>query len=69
MPSKADFIEWKQNLVTQAVMDGFRQRIQELEIILGKSAGLDSLEDRYKAGAIAAYQDILYIEFEETQDE
>lgn len=46
-------------------MDGFRQRIQELEIILGKSAGLDSLEDRYKAGAIAAYQDILYIEFEE----
>ena len=50
-------------------MDGFRQRIQEIEIMLGKSAGLDPLEDRYKVGAIAAYYDLIYIDFEETQDE
>lgn len=50
-------------------MDGFRQRIQEIEIMLGKSAGLDPLEDRYKVGAIAAYHDLIYIDFEETQDE
>lgn len=50
-------------------MDGFRQRIAQLETILGTRAGLDPLEDRYTVGAIAAYHDLLYIEFEETQDE
>lgn len=49
-------------------MDGFRQRIRELETQLGVQAGIDSLEDRYKAGAIAAYHDLIYVEFEEPQE-
>ena len=50
-------------------MAGFRERIRELEAILSVQAGIDPLEDRYKTGAIAAYHDLLYIEFEESQDE
>lgn len=50
-------------------MDGFRQRIQEIEITLGKSAGVNSLQDRFHVGAIAAYHDLIYIDFEESQDE
>lgn len=50
-------------------MDGFRQRIRQLEVTLGVGAGTDPLQDRYHVGAIAAYHDLLYIEFEETQDE
>ena len=50
-------------------MNGFRQRIRELETQLGVQAGVDSLDDRYKAGAIAAYHDLIYIDFEESQDE
>lgn len=51
------------------MIEGFKQRIQELEILLGKSAGIDPLEDRFKVGAIAAYHDLIYISVEETQDE
>lgn len=69
MATKADFIDWRNNQVTKEVMDGFRQRIQELEITLGKSAGVDPLQDRFHVGAIAAYHDLIYIDFEETQDE
>lgn len=32
---------------------------------LGNTAGIDPLEDRRKAGAIAAYADMINIEFDE----
>ena len=64
--SKDDFQFWKQSEVTKAVMSGFRERIRELEIQLGGSAGVDPLQDRYVVGAISAYTDILNIDVEET---
>ena len=50
-------------------MAGFEDRISDLEALLGSSAGIDPLEDRFRVGAIAAYRDILNISVEETLDE
>ena len=47
-------------------MHGFRERIRELEQMLGASAGVDPLQDRFTVGAISAYSDILNIDVEET---
>jgi len=45
-------------------MFGFRERIQALQEILATSAGVDPLQDRFYVGAIAAYNDLLNIDFE-----
>lgn len=50
-------------------MDGFRQNITDLKEQLAQSAGIDPLSDRFKAGAIQAYTDILNITLEEVIDE
>jgi len=50
-------------------MEGFEQRIRDLESQLGASAGVDPLEDRFRVGAIAAYRDILDITVEETRND
>lgn len=63
--TKSEFLEWKDHIVTREVMRGFHERIKQLEYELGQAAGLNSLDDRYKAGAIAAYSDILNVEHED----
>lgn len=50
-------------------MEGFRQNISDLKDELAQSAGIDPLSDRFKSGAIQAYNDILNITIEEIEDE
>lgn len=50
-------------------MDGFRERIEAMKEQLAQSAGIDPLTDRWTAGAIQAYSDILNITVDEVLDE
>lgn len=45
-------------------MTEIQNRIKAIQEDLGNTAGNDSLYDRFRAGAISAYSDILNIEYE-----
>lgn len=57
--------EWKSFSITQEIMAEFKRRQAFLKEQLADQAGKDPLEDRWKAGVIAAYQDIIDIELDE----
>jgi hypothetical protein len=56
--------DWKNLDVTQVILGEFKIRQQSLKDQLATSAGLDPLADRWKAGAIAAYEDVLNIDMD-----
>jgi hypothetical protein len=60
--------EWKSLEITQVIMSELKLRQAQLRLELGQSAGIDPLDDRHKAGVIAAYEDILNIELEESHN-
>lgn len=66
--TKDSFRDWKSNPVTKAVFAEIHNMIHESQERLGNSAGLDPLNDRYISGAIAAYRDLLNIDFSEVRD-
>lgn len=60
--------DWKRLEITQVIMAEFKRRLEYTKEELAKDAGREPLMDRYRVGAIAAYQDFLDIELdEETQ--
>lgn len=63
--TKDSFRDWKANPVTKAVMNELYNRILLVREDLGNTAGIEPLEDRRKTGAIAAYGDMINIEFDE----
>lgn len=63
--TKESFRDWKSNPVTKAVFNDLFDRIQRIREDLGNTAGIDPLMDRYKAGAINAYSDMINIEYDE----
>ena len=65
MVSKEEFIDWKKSSITEAVFQGVAERIKEGMIELSHTAGEDSGMDRFKCGMLAAYRNILNIEFED----
>lgn len=67
--TKESFRDWKSNPVTKAVMSTIEDRIRNIEVELGMSAGQEPLSDRFKSGAICGYRDLVNITFEETQDD
>jgi hypothetical protein len=66
--TKDSFRDWKANPVTKAVFVELSERIQNIRADLGNTAGLDPIGDRYRAGAIQAYMDILNIDFDEVKN-
>ena len=65
--NKEDFVNWKSSPVTREVFKSLEHKIEELSDDLSQIAGRDPLEDRFKAGAIAGYRDLLLIDFEDTK--
>jgi len=63
--SKDDFLDWINNPVTQAVMYGIQERIQEAKGTLAGTAGINPLEDRYICGMIRAFGEVLTIEVDD----
>lgn len=69
MTTKSEFVDWKRHPVTQEVFAMMMYRAREMEEILGSSAGLNSLEDRFKVGYIAACRDLFLADFDDTPEE
>lgn len=65
--TKNDFIDWKSNPVTKAVMNELDARIQAVAGLLADSAGLDSLNDRFRVGYIQAYRDTIAITIDDVE--
>lgn len=61
-------MDWKQHPITQEVLNTIKIRIRDLESELGISAGVDSLHDRFKVGAIAAYKDFYFLDMESKEE-
>lgn len=66
--NKESFRDWKANPVTKAVFNELYNRILAVREDLGNTAGIDPLEDRRKAGAIAAYGDMINVEYDEVSN-
>jgi len=62
--NKADFIDWKRHPVTQVIFSQLNQRINDLQAMLGDSAGVNPVQDSQFVGAIKAYKDMVNIEYE-----
>jgi hypothetical protein len=60
--------DWKSMSITQTIMEEFKRRQQGLKDELTTSAGIDPASDRYKVGAIAAYEDLLNIDLDITEE-
>ncbi|CAB4132731.1 hypothetical protein UFOVP248_77 [uncultured Caudovirales phage] len=62
--NKSDFIDWKRHPVTQVIFSQLNQRIDDLQVMLGDSAGVNPVQDSQFVGAIKAYKDMVNIEYE-----
>lgn len=62
--NKSDFIDWKRHPVTQVIFSQLNQRINDLQAMLGDSAGVNPVQDSQFVGAIKAYKDMVNIEYE-----
>ncbi len=68
MSLKQDFLDWKSHPVTKRVFEGLKEQEALLLEQLAQSAGIDSSEDRYRAGYIAALRDVYLIRLEDEGD-
>ena len=66
--TKSEFIDWKKHPVTKEVMSILTDRVAQLQYELGFSAGILPSEDRFKCGAIGAYNDMIQIEVDTKED-
>jgi len=65
--TKAEFLEWKAHPITKKVFEGIHIRIYDLQVELGATAGIDSIEDSRRSGAIRALYDVLETDFEDAE--
>lgn len=68
MSLKQDFLDWKSHPVTKRVFDGLKEQEALFVEQLAQSAGIDSNEDRFRAGYIAALRDVYLIRLEDEGD-
>lgn len=64
----SDFSDWKLHPITKRVFAGLQEQEGLLTEQLVVSAGVDSAEDRFKAGYIAALRDVYLIRLEDEGD-
>lgn len=62
--TKDEFIEWKSLNATKEVFKAIKERQDALKDELAYSAGVDSVNDSRRVGAIQAYQDLFDITYE-----
>lgn len=67
--TKEDWNDWKRHPVTEAFYDACLERIAEGKDILSTSAGVDSSQDNFMRGFIAAYREMLEFHVEDIVEE
>jgi hypothetical protein len=60
-----DWLDWRQQPVTQAFYEACIERIAESKEVLSISAGLDSTQDNFYRGFIQAYMEMLDFKVEQ----
>lgn len=65
----ADFYDWKRHPMTQIVIENLAKNVRDLKEALAEQAGKDPLEDRFRAGYIAAFNDIIRMDWEEPEEQ
>ncbi len=67
MVTKEEYLDWKNNPVTQALFSSIAARVNDGAKELAGSAGINPLDDRFKCGMIAAFQEVLVVELDELE--
>lgn len=62
--TRQEALDWKQHPITQKIFQVLQARIRECEELLGESAGVNPLQDRFYAGVIAAHKDVVRLDFD-----
>ncbi len=65
--TKSDFLDWKSNDVTKAFFEAAEIRVEDAKDILAGTAGLDSCNDNYFRGFIAAYKEMADFRIEDEE--
>lgn len=68
MSFKESFVLWKRDPITKAMFESMDQRLDLLKEELAVSAGIDPLQDRYRAGYIQAIRDFSDIDLVDKED-
>ena len=64
--TRSDFLDWKQDGRTQEIMRAIEAECFDISQVLARTAGVDSLQDRFNVGVITGMEKILQIDYEET---
>jgi hypothetical protein len=67
--SQSDFENWKADPITKAFFLAADIRIAECAELLSVTAGMDSVQDNYLRGFIAAYREIPAFRVEDTNND
>jgi hypothetical protein len=59
-----DFYDWKRHPMTTIVMSQLSSRVNELKEVLAHQAGKNPPQDCYHTGYIAAFNDLILMEYE-----
>lgn len=63
--TKEQFKEWKDSYVTQEFFKVLIDRVEEAKEVLSYSAGNSQLDDRFMAGMIHAFREVLIVDWED----
>lgn len=66
--TRDEFRDWLDHPVTHVVFMQINERIARLNQLLEASAGLNPIEDRFLAGNIRAYRNIIELDWEEINE-
>lgn len=69
MISVGEFQDWKMHVVTKAFMQAAQERIYDAVMQLSTSAGIDSAQDNFMRGFVAAYRELENFRIDDLQDE
>ena len=67
--TKTDWNDWKQDKVTKAFYGAAFERVEDAKDILSVSAGLDSDENNFYRGFIAAYREMAEFKVDDLVDD
>lgn len=59
-----DFYDWKRHPVTQVAFSQLAARVTDLKEHLSEHAGKNPAEDKFHTGYIAAFNDLIRMEYE-----
>ena len=60
-----DFYDWKRHPMTTVIMSQLTSRVNDIKEVLSEQAGKNPAQDCYYVGYIAAFNDLIRMEYED----